>query len=123
MDNLISRQYKCPVCGAPLEGDRCEYCGCVIYDFAAISTNEPRYIKLQIGNCTVFTKAIAVDPYVEISTETIDMIGENGKLYPFTSSRHGTITLQFKCIEDEGELFKMLADKKYKASWEDDVIE
>ena len=119
---MVNRQYKCPVCGAPLEGDRCEYCGCVIYDFAAISTNEPRYIKLQIGDRTVLTKAIAVNPCVEISTDTVDMTGENGKLYLFTSSRHGTITLQLECIEDEGKLFKMLVDKKYKASWEDDII-
>ena len=58
---------RCPVCGAPIEGEKCEYCGCVIYDFAVIDTESPRYIKLKTkgpdGNAYIMMfKAIAVNP-------------------------------------------------------------
>ena len=36
---------NCPNCGAPITGERCEYCGAVFYDWATISDEAPQYIK------------------------------------------------------------------------------
>ena len=120
---MVNRQYKCPVCGAPLEGDKCEYCGCVIYDFAVISTNEPRYIKFQVGDHMLLIKAIAINPQVEILTDTVDITGGgNTIISSFAVRNHCKIKVEFDCIENDGSLLKLQnKDRKYKASWEDDI--
>lgn len=37
---------SCPCCGAPITGDRCEYCGRTFVDMACIKTGEPFLLKV-----------------------------------------------------------------------------
>ena len=38
---------NCPNCGAPIEDVRCPYCNTIFYDFAALSLDEPVYIRIK----------------------------------------------------------------------------
>ena len=40
---------NCPNCGAPLTGHKCEYCGAVIFDFAALEIGKPVWINFKMG--------------------------------------------------------------------------
>ena len=68
---MRDRNYKCPVCGAPVDGDKCEYCGCVIYDFANIDFENPSYIRMKLGGNYITMKAIAVNPSITISSDNL----------------------------------------------------
>lgn len=61
---------SCPHCGAPITGDKCEYCGAVFYDFSAIdiSNEKPTYLKLKLPNGTYFISRAFVET-VTMSTE------------------------------------------------------
>ena len=113
---MIDRQYRCPVCGAPIEGEKCEYCGCVIYDFANISTEEPRYIRLAVRNPSsgqmmlLQMKAIAVNPCVNIQYD------------PYDITSQCTIAVEFQAVTENDKLFTVtLCDKPYRESWRDDI--
>lgn len=38
---------NCPNCGAPIENEKCPYCGTVFVDFAAMDTEQPFYMKIK----------------------------------------------------------------------------
>lgn len=126
---MIDRQYRCPVCGAPVEGEKCEYCGCVIYDFANISTEEPRYIRLAVRDplsgqmMLLQMKAIAVNPCVEIKRDSYDITGQCGSVIgQFQSNCSCTVTVEFQAVTENDKLFTVtLCDKPYRESWRDDI--
>lgn len=126
---MVDRQYRCPVCGAPIEGEKCEYCGCVIYDFATISTDEPRYIRLAITDpisgqkALLQMKAIAVNPNVEIITEDVQATDWAGnRIKTFTTNQSCTMKVEFKAVQDNDALFTLtMYDKPYRESWRDDI--
>lgn len=41
---------NCPNCGAPIESERCPYCGTIIYDFANLEIGKDCWIRLKIGD-------------------------------------------------------------------------
>lgn len=38
---------NCPNCGAPIETEKCSYCGTIILDFAAMDADQPFYMKIK----------------------------------------------------------------------------
>lgn len=127
---LKDRRYKCPVCGAPVEGYKCEYCGCVIYDFAVIDTDQPTYLRMRIKNpdggheFIMQMKAIAVNPCVEIKfdeTQAVNLMGNT--VATFTTNKTCTMSVDFQAVADDKDvLFTLIdADRPYKESWRDDI--
>ena len=51
----MRKQLNCPNCGAPITETTCPYCGTVFYDFCAMDSDRPTYIRMNWGgNQTVF---------------------------------------------------------------------
>lgn len=117
--------YKCPVCGAPVEGEKCEYCGCVIYDFANIDCDKPSYIRIRMGNQYITMKAIAVNPVFEFSSDTTDVCDCNGNVAKtFVKNRNLTVKLELNAVIDNNNdhLCEMtISDKPYREAWRDDI--
>ena len=128
---LKDRHYKCPVCGAPVEGSKCEYCGCVIYDFAVISTGQPTYIRMKIENPTdrhdyiMQMKAVAVNPCVEIRCDEAlqDHDPFGNPVATIVSNKSCTMSVEFRAVaDDKGDLFTLIdGDRPYRESWRDDI--
>lgn len=121
---LKDRQYKCPVCGAPVDGDKCEYCGCVIYDFANIDFDNPSYIRLKLGSNYMTVKAIAVDSNISNYSDTVDITDIRGnKVKTIQVSNSMEIDLKLRVLTDhDGHLFTAITtDKPYREPWRDDV--
>lgn len=49
-NGINARRLNCPNCGAPIEGQRCAYCGTVFYDFSCIDVSSPCVIRLRTGD-------------------------------------------------------------------------
>lgn len=46
--DLIARakgRLNCPCCGAPIQGDTCQYCGALLVDVGCVKTDRPTYLK------------------------------------------------------------------------------
>lgn len=41
------KTYNCPNCGAPINNEKCPYCGTAIIDFACIDVEKPFYMKIR----------------------------------------------------------------------------
>lgn len=127
---MKDRHYKCPVCGAPVEGEKCEYCGCVIYDFALISTDQPTYLRMRLRNPAderdyiLQIKAVAVNPCVEVRQDEVQAVDICGNtVATFTQNKTCTMSVDFQAVEDDkGVLFTLIeAERPYRESWRDDV--
>lgn len=87
---------NCLNCGAPIETDKCPYCGTAFIDFACISADEPFFMKINHKGtiCIIRVRLISV------SVEPPDMIlyADN---HPFYSNCN-TLDMSFEVL-DAGE--------------------
>lgn len=77
---------NCPNCGAPIESHKCQYCGTVIFDFAAIEVGKPIWISLKAPDGKIHM--------VHVLPEAIDIVMSpymDGRLY---SNEFGTYTIE-----------------------------
>ena len=58
---------NCPNCGAPITGIQCEYCGTMFYDFAEISDNTPKYLRLDFNGKKIWCKAVMRETNITIN--------------------------------------------------------
>lgn len=65
------KSLNCPNCGAPIVGDKCEYCGTVFLDFAAIQVGAPSFVKFKIGDAYILTRLVVDSLEVNPITETM----------------------------------------------------
>lgn len=67
------RRYNCPNCGAGITGERCEFCGTVIYDFAAIQLGKPSYVKIMHNDAIYMFRMIVDDFSIRQEVQTADV--------------------------------------------------
>lgn len=65
--NIVKKKeaINCPNCGAPIESERCPYCGSLFIDFACMSANEPFFLKIKHGDQIVVMKVMLNNMSVE----------------------------------------------------------
>lgn len=97
-----NRKYCCPNCGAPIEGDKCEYCGTVFVDFGCIDLEQPFVLKFKKGN------QIYIYPVRFIGAHVIR--DDDRYISPFCiEERHITLDFEitnnnpFKMLDEEGD--------------------
>lgn len=109
----------CPCCGAPITGNTCEYCGCVIYDFADIDlTGKPSYIRINIGDVIFVAKVVASpETRIEVLEDSTDYTypyGYDHMISSIASMRSCRITMVLDCEPQGGELFRTVnTDRPY----------
>ena len=54
----MREKLNCPNCGAPITGEKCEYCGTLFYDFASIELYKPSYIRIKYNGKLIIFKAL-----------------------------------------------------------------
>lgn len=54
-------QTNCPNCGAPIQGEKCEYCGTIFYDLSLIDLSSSCFIKLKFGGMVFLSKMYVAD--------------------------------------------------------------
>ena len=50
--------HNCPNCGAPIDSEKCPYCGTLFVDFAAIDADKPFFIKIKRNGEVFIAKVI-----------------------------------------------------------------
>jgi hypothetical protein len=68
----MSYQLNCPNCGAPITGDRCEYCGTQFID-CTVKLDKPFYLKINPdGKTTYITKVFLEEMTIERDSDTFE---------------------------------------------------
>ena len=60
MEDRIN-QTNCPNCGAPIQGEKCEYCGTIFYDLSLIDISSPCFIKLKFNGLVFLSEMYVAD--------------------------------------------------------------
>lgn len=120
---MDDRMIHCPCCGAPVTGNTCEYCGCVIYDFADINLDgKPSYIRINTDMGIFCGKVVASsESSIEFREEEINITGFAGNVVSsFVKSRSCRISLSLDCVVDDDKLFYVVPkDRPYKTALDD----
>ena len=65
LDGVMEKTTNCPNCGAPIDGDKCPYCGTEVIDLCCLDTDKPFFIKIrhngQILRFRVITRSINIE--------------------------------------------------------------
>ena len=93
-------RHNCPNCGAPIESTQCPYCGTVFYDFTALDSDKPTYIRMNWhGNQIVF-RAIMRSAEIEVSNDPIPFYVDN-KREMIQTCTEATANIEFMILEDD----------------------
>ena len=103
---MIRKRYNCPNCGAGITGERCEFCGTVIYDFAALEIGAPSFVKI-MHNGTIHMFRMIVDEFsMSFERDAVEILSDYRM--PFecvTASEHLNVSLNAHCVPmDAGAL-------------------
>ena len=72
---------NCPNCGAPIQNERCDYCGTIMYDFSCIDISSPCYVKIKVGGRILQAKMYVGDLRTSFSKSAIEARSMNGELF------------------------------------------
>lgn len=95
---------NCPNCGAPITGEKCEYCGTVIYDFSVIDMNKPSYIKMRLNGKLLMFHAILKNVSVNTEDSYFDYYCDNQIIASVQNRVNTSISAEFDVIEKDGIL-------------------
>ena len=65
---------NCPNCGAPIESEKCPYCGTVFIDFACVEADEPFYMKIKSQGKIFLAKVVMTD--ASFNTDYSELYGD-----------------------------------------------
>lgn len=88
---------NCPNCGAPIETEKCPYCGTVFVDFAAMDADQPFYMTVKKGGKVYILKVKMSSMVIKTEPNVVYDPLESTSLYimPSTSS----LTLDFDILD------------------------
>ena len=88
---------NCPNCGAPISGDRCEYCGTQFIDCTTIQPDKRFYLKFSPdGKKTIICRVFLENLSTQTESETLDFgRDELGNMMTVTSSYTHRITATY----------------------------
>lgn len=90
-------ELNCPNCGAPITGERCEYCGSVFYDWACLDSDKPFFIKIKRGNDLVMAKTVLEGIKITEDDDPLTLYADN-KPYKTIHKADITIDASFRVV-------------------------
>lgn len=103
------RNYQCPVCGAAIEGEQCEYCGAVIYDFANINLDGTSFVRFKYNDMYITMKVAAINPCFTFEQNSVDAYSSNSTIIKrFYRPPTLKVNLELEAINDNGNLFTVI---------------
>lgn len=93
-------RFNCPNCGAPISGDRCEYCGTQFIDCTNLRPDKAFYLKYSPdGKNTIVTKVILESARHEVEPREIDLgIDIDDRMMRIYSCPQHTINVTYRVV-------------------------
>ena len=107
-------ELNCPNCGAPITGEYCSYCGSVFYDWAALDANEPKYIKLKLGDKIVMAKAIMKHYEMKYDQMPVSMYADDKVVATMMAPPSMSIATELQVVPENGVMYKVIDEKEVR---------
>ena len=91
----------CPKCGAPINGNRCEYCGSIFYDFVNIQSGAPTYIRMKIMGSLHIFRAVVEDVEINQDNGGTSLYADNDNYTIYMEPEMPEITLRMRAVPDD----------------------
>lgn len=101
----------CPNCGAPITGERCDYCGAVFYDFSAIDINDTSYIKIKVDGKIMIFKARVTNFEARYQSNPFECFYADNRVKRIVYNPEIDLVLEFSVVDDNGVLCKVVNDQ------------
>ena len=103
-------RYNCPNCGAGITGESCEFCGTVIYDFAAIQLGKPSYVKFMKDDQIYIFRMYVDNLSIRHEVDAVDLADDCRGFPIFIPARtHMSLSLDAHCVPDhDGALMRVV---------------
>lgn len=88
----------CPQCGAPIEDEKCPYCGVVFYDFACVDTRKPFFLKIKRDDQIHIFKVRMEECSVDYKTNDTHLWSDN-RVFEVVSRPDIDINMNFHVVE------------------------
>ena len=75
----MKKLLNCPNCGAPVEAEKCAYCGTVFLDFAAIQIGAPTYVKFKLGDTYICARLVVESLEITPETHQVEYVATTGE--------------------------------------------
>lgn len=100
---------NCPNCGAPIEGEQCEHCGTMFYDFGAVEIGKPAYFKFTIGSMVYTFMGIAGATITVLPPEKLYSDIDDAKEYVYRTPPGITVDLSIQSLSSVDRAPVMIA--------------
>lgn len=91
----------CPKCGAPINGDKCEYCGSIFYDFVNIQSGAPTYIRMKIMGALHIFRAVVEDVEINQDNGGTSLYADKDNYLIHIEPEMPEITLRMRVVPDD----------------------
>lgn len=102
-------RYNCQNCGAPIESAQCPYCGTMLYDFVAMDSDKPAYIRINLHGRVITFSAVVNSADLEYEQEYDFGWGEEGIIYGTAPPR---LTVQFNIVPDSNKTMYICENRR-----------
>lgn len=107
----MKKLLNCPNCGAPVTSEKCEYCGAVFLDFAAIQVGAPSYVKFTVGGSHILSRLMITSFEITQSADTVEYITDTGVLFREETSRGFDFHIDAHAVAgQDGNLVKIIQE-------------
>lgn len=101
------KTYNCPNCGAPINAEKCPYCGTMIWDFSCIAAKEINYIKVKVNGKVYMMRAYLTETSITSRPVFDTMYTDNAPLIVMQRTPEVELDLHFHVVPDEnGVLYR-----------------
>lgn len=88
----------CPNCGAPIDSEKCGYCGSIFYDFVNIQSDALTYIRMKIMGVLHIFRAVVEDVEIYQDDYGTSLYADNYPIY--TEPMMPEITLRMRVVSE-----------------------
>lgn len=103
---------NCPNCGAPLNGEKCPYCGTTFYDFSSIEDGKPCYMRIRMGsmkcngnpvNTLITMRAVPRIESMTFSSDTVNICRGENRIGSYVASKNLGMQVLFNAVTSKDD--------------------
>lgn len=100
---FVKDKKNCPNCGAPIESEKCPYCGTYFVDFACIEKDKPFWLKIKSPDGVVHLVSVYLERMEVCQTDDyVTLYADNNPYrFPVFPSYRTHISMEFEAVPTE----------------------
>lgn len=104
--------YRCPNCGAPVKGHKCDYCGTIIFDFATIEVDKPFWISIKAPGGQIMLARVVLERFeIENPRTSWDTVYADNEVVARVSNHEPPrLIMEFVEVENQDKIMHFISE-------------